>query len=110
MKGNKEGFKRVTVSQMKAKKEAHEIATKLDKRVQEIDDLVFEEQNNLIKELGYVVPSYKDHNEVVALNNQMKADGFSIGVHQHQEGNNLVVELTITQVARKMIFDLGGDD
>lgn len=91
----KERFKRKTISDMKAKKEESKMETSLDIIVHEIDNYVEKEVDNLNSELK---------------SKYGNTEGMHIDIVQEQQGNNLVVNLLVVQVAKTLTFDLGSDE
>ncbi|HDT6579224.1 hypothetical protein ACS4JF_25395 [Bacillus thuringiensis] len=108
----KESFKRMSISEMKAKREALRASKELDKVFTDIDRQIEYERLKTIRELGYSISDNPTHEEYQVLYEQLHVDGMDLDVRQtyNEENKQLTVEILVLQVARSLTFDLRGEN
>lgn len=105
----REGFKRVTIEEMRQRKQESE---RLEHLMGYIDGEINKALVDVVHELGYGVNLTEDGvpaEELNRLEKEMVANGEFINVDTRQEGEQYIVSIRVVQIARELKFDLGGD-
>ena len=104
MKG-KEGFSRMSIDEMRARKEAQKASLEFDQWLHGIDEQIDEVKLQVLREMGYNTSDSQ-------LWKQLEADGVDLDVtHQYDNGaEKLLVSIKVIQVARIVTFDFKGGE
>lgn len=101
----------MSISEMKAKREALKASKELDKVFIDIDKQIEYERLKTIRELGYYISDNPNQEEYQTLHEKLHVDGMDFDVRQtyDEENKQLTVEILVVQVARSLTFDLRGE-
>jgi hypothetical protein len=90
----KEGFKRLTVDDMKALKAQQEIQKAVNEAIKHIDEIIEVEAEKLAQEL---------------VDSGYEADSFEIVVDNEWQAGKMIIHLKVVQEGKTLVFDMSGD-
>jgi hypothetical protein len=107
---SKRHFQRVTIDEMKQRRAEMELERKLAELMSYIDQQIEEAVGEVMNELGYVYDNNMTYEEIKELHEQLEREGISFDVDTQQVGSKYIANIKVSQLARTLEFDLGGDD
>jgi hypothetical protein len=106
---SKRHFQRITVDDMKAEKARIEMERKLAELMSYIDQQTEKAVGEVMNELGYNYREGMTFEEVKELHEQLEQDGITFDIDTEQVGSKYIVKVKVSQLARTLEFDLGGE-